>query len=221
MGPQSIAGNAPRTYRSELRQQQAEAIRSRVIEAASELFATHGYARTTLAKIASAAGVSNETVQGQGSKAALMVAAIEYVAFGVSGGNILNLDSGRKLQAAASASDAVDVIVATQTDVHERTARLALALIGAADSDPELDQYLVGLIAGVNLQIRRVLEVYQGRGWLRDDVPFHELVETATVLSSVETYLRITHRDGWAVADYRAWLRRMLTEAVFRSPQAV
>jgi hypothetical protein len=39
------------------------------------------------------------------------------------------------------------------------------------------------------------------------------------VLSSVEVYLRITHRDGWPVDAYRAWARRMLAEAIFLSPQ--
>jgi hypothetical protein len=66
---------------------------------------------------------------------------------------------------------------------------------------------------------RRILEVYRDRGWLRDDVPFDELVETTAVLGSVQTYLRITHRDGCRVAAYRTWLRRMLAEAVFL-PQA-
>jgi hypothetical protein len=40
------------------------------------------------------------------------------------------------------------------------------------------------------------------------------------VLVSVETYLQITHRDGWRVAAYRTRLRRLLAETVFRPPQA-
>ena len=55
---------------------------------------------------------------------------------------------------------------------------------------------------------------------LRSDVPFDVLVETAAVICSVETYLRITYRDGWTVAAYKSWLRRMLAEAIFRPPQA-
>ena len=57
-------------------EQQAEQTRQRVVAAAAELFAAEGYARTTLAKIAAAAGVSTETVQTHGPKAALMVAAV-------------------------------------------------------------------------------------------------------------------------------------------------
>ena len=94
------------------------------------------------------------------------------------------------------------------------------ALIGAAAVDPELDAYLGELIAGVGRQVRRVLEVSRDRGWLRDDVPFAELVETTAVISSSETYTRMVHRDGWSLEAYRAWFRRMLDEVVLRPEPA-
>lgn len=191
-----------------------------MIAAAAELFAADGYARTTLAKIAAAAGVSTETVQGQGPKAALLIAAVEYAGLGVSGeSNVLNLDVGRELIASDDPVETIDFLVTAVTDVHKRTANLAPALFGGATSDPELDRYLDDFIAGINAQTRRVLEVYRDRGWLRDDVPFDELVETCAVLCSVETYLRMTHRDGWSSASYQAWCRRMLAESVFTAPR--
>ncbi|HEX4395124.1 MAG TPA: TetR family transcriptional regulator [Mycobacterium sp.] len=215
MPPESISTQT-RTYRSELRQQQAEQTRSRVVAAAAELFAADGYARTTLAKIAAAAGVSTETVQGQGPKAALLIAAAEFAGVGVSDEeNILNLGVGRQLIAIDDPREALDFVVSVVTDVHTRTAKLAPALFGGANSDPELDRYLDDFIAGINGQVRRVLDIFRDRGWLRDDVPFDELVETAAVVCSVETYLRITQRDGWSTDFYRAWCRRMLAETVF------
>jgi hypothetical protein len=96
---------------------------------------------------------------------------------------------------------------------------LAPALFGGASCDPELDRYLNDFVAGINGQVRRVLEVYRDRDWLRDDVPFDELVETVAVLCSVETFLRITQRDGWSADAYRSWCRRMLGEAIFGAPQ--
>ena len=219
MSPESIS-TQPRTYRSELRQQQAEQTRSRVVAAAAELFGADGYARTTLAKIAAAAGVSTETVQGQGPKAALLIAAVEFAGVGVSGEeNILNLDVGRKLIAFDDRGEALDFLVTAITDVNIGTAKLALALFGGAASDPELDRYLNNLIASINGQVRRVLEVFRERGWLRGDVPFDELVETVAVLCSVETYLRMAHRDGWSVDAYRAWCRRVMAETIFVAPR--
>jgi AcrR family transcriptional regulator len=221
MPPQSISKKTSRAYRSELRQQQAEATRSRILVVAAELFAAEGYARTTLAKIAAAAGVSPETVQGLGPKAALLIAAIEHAAVGVAGeDDILNLEIGRKLLAIDDYKQAVDFFVANVAELNERTAHLARALLGGSGSDPELDRYRTHLIASINSQLRRILEVHRDRGWLRDDVPFDELVQTLAVLGSVETYMRIVNTAGWSVPAYREWLRRLLTETVFVSPQA-
>ncbi len=227
MGSQSIdlareaAPRPTRAYRSELRQRQAEETRLHVVAAAAGLFAELGYARTTLAKIAAAAGVSTETVQAHGPKAALMIAAVEYAAFGVTGDhNVLDLELGRRFVAITERDEAVDFLVAEQAAVHQRSAPVTQALLGAAAVDPELDGYLGELIAGVGRQVRRVLDVSRERGWLRDDVPFDELVETAAIISSIETYTRMVHRDGWSPDAYRAWFRRMLDEVVLRAEPA-
>jgi AcrR family transcriptional regulator len=218
MPAKSITAHVPRTYRSELRRQQAEATRTRVLATAAELFATEGYAATTLGKIAAAAGVSAETVQAHGPKAALLIAAIEYAALGVSGEeNLLNLDIARQLLGIEDFDESLDFYVAAQTEVHERTARLAPALFGGASIDAELDNYLTRLIASTTLQFRRLLEAHRERGWVREDVAFDEIVETGAVICSVETFLRITRRDEWTVESYRKWLRRMLVENVFIS----
>jgi len=211
--------NGTRSYRSDLRREQAEQTRSRIVAAAAELFAAQGYARTTLAKIAAAAGVSAETVQGHGPKAALIIAALEHAAVGVTDeGNLLNLDKGRAFLSLDDRDEALDYLVAMATEIHEQTARLSRAVIGAAASDPELDQYLKKLVTSITGQCRRVLAICRDRGWLREDVPFNELVETTAVLTSVDTWLRITYYDGWSVARYRRWVRRMVAETIFRRP---
>jgi AcrR family transcriptional regulator len=207
---------APRRYRSKLRRQQAEATRSLVVATAARLFATDGYARTTMAKIAAEAGVSAETVQSQGPKAALLIAAIEYSAVGVADEeNLLDLDVGRALLAIDDREEALDFVVGLQADVHGRTAQLAKAVNAGAHADAALGRYLKDLTASVNRQIERVLTHFGEKGWLRDDVPFDELVETAAVVGSVETYLRMTDQDGWSVDAYRSWCKRMLAETVF------
>jgi AcrR family transcriptional regulator len=216
--PKSIS--KPRSYRSTLRQQQAEATRARILAAAAELFATEGYARTTLAKIAAAAGVSAETVQAQGPKAALFIAAVEYAGLGVAGEtNVFNLDAGRDLLTLKDFDEAVDHVVDAAADIHQKTAPLAPAAFGGANADPELEQYLNDLFASVKQQMHRILSVFGDRGWLRNDVPLDELLETVAVVFGVETYLRITARDGWSVDAYRRWARRMFVETVLAAPR--
>lgn len=130
--------------------------------------------------------------------------------------NVLNLEVGRRFLAIRDCDEAIDYLAAAQTEVHERTAKLALALFGGATADPELDRYLTDFIVGINQQTQRILGVSRDRGWLREDVPFDELVETVTVIGGVETYLRITDRDGWTASRYKAWIRRIYAETVFR-----
>jgi hypothetical protein len=97
-----------------------------------------------------------------------------------------------------------------------RVLRPGAALVaGAAASDAELNRYVDELFAGVTDQIRRILTILRDRGWLRDDVPLDELVVTSTVLSGIETFLRVTRRDGWSVARYRSWLRRTAAETIW------
>ncbi|UXA18962.1 TetR/AcrR family transcriptional regulator [Mycobacterium sp. SMC-4] len=219
MSYRSISGagaKAPaRRYRSTLRRQQAEQTRLDVVTAAAALFAEHGYAGTTLAKIAAAAGVSVETVQSHGPKAALMIAAVEYAAFGETGDrDILDSEIGEQLSQIEDPEAALDYLVALQTELHSRSAHPARALFGGAAVDPTLDRYLDELLTGIKRQMRRVLVLFRERGWLREDLPFDDLVETAALLADVQTYLKIVDRSRWSDQAYRTWLRRMLAETV-------
>jgi AcrR family transcriptional regulator len=210
-----------RVYRSELRQQQAEQTRLKVIAAAAELFGTLGYARTTFAKIAAAAGVSAETVQANGPKAALLKAAAEYVLLGAADKkDVFDLEMGQRVLAIGDRDEAISYLTTEVCEMYARGASLWLALAGAATMDPDLRSYHADSVAGVTYQYGRLLDVCRDRGWLRDDIPFDELVETAAVLASPETYQRIVHHDGLGVDAYQRWLRRMVIETVFSAKQS-
>jgi AcrR family transcriptional regulator len=204
-----------RVYRSELRRQQAVQTRARVIAAAAELFATQGYAGTTFAKIAAAAGVSPQTVQAHGPKASLLKAAAEYVSLGESDrDDVFDLELGRALMAADDRDAGFGSMVQVLSDMYERGASLWLALSAAAVDDPELRRYHAKWVADITAQGRRLLEVCRDRGWLRDDIPFDDLVTTTAVVTSPETYQRLVHHGGFSAAAYRKWVVRMLNETV-------
>jgi len=214
--PQQSIGRS-RAYRSDLRQRQAADTRRRILEVAAELFADLGYARTTMTKIATAAGVSPETVQAHGPKAALMIASLEYAAFGVEGDqNVLELDYGRTFLGFDDVDDAVTYIVDVQAEVHGRSARLFDSLRSAAAGDPQLERYLADLVVGIGRQNRRIMEAVRDRGWLRDDVPFKELTEWAALISSVDAYDRMVRHDGFSVAAYKRYLRAALDAMILK-----
>jgi len=67
-----------RKYSSPLRDEQAARTRSRILDAASDLFLERGYGRTTMKDIADSAGVARDTVHAVfGSKARVLTALID------------------------------------------------------------------------------------------------------------------------------------------------
>ena len=70
-------------YVSPLREAQAAETRRRVLDSAARVFATGGYAGTSMTRIAADAGVSVETVKQNGSKPALLLAAFSQAFSGV------------------------------------------------------------------------------------------------------------------------------------------
>lgn len=76
-----MAAKVKRTYESSRRQEQAAETRRRIIDAADELFVERGYGRTTLADIATGAGVAVETVYATFGTKVELLRRVWYVRF--------------------------------------------------------------------------------------------------------------------------------------------
>ena len=68
---------ARRAYRSPIREKQAQSTRTAILDAAARSFADAGYAGTTMKDIAERVGVSVQSVHLFGTKASLLLAAID------------------------------------------------------------------------------------------------------------------------------------------------
>jgi AcrR family transcriptional regulator len=126
------------SYHSPRRQQAAAATREAIIEAALELFACQGYARTTVAQIAEAAQVAANTVYTSvGGKPQLLAAITE--------GGTGDPDVAETLSAVARATDPADVIRLTATGtrrVNQRRAKAVAVLLDSAQADPAAAEML-------------------------------------------------------------------------------
>jgi AcrR family transcriptional regulator len=120
------------SYHSPRRQQAAAATREAIIEAAQELFATQGYARTTVAQIAEAARVAANTVYTSvGGKPQLLAAITE--------GGTSDPDVAETLTAVAQTTDPAEVIRLTAAGtrrVNQRHAIAVAVLLDSAQADP-------------------------------------------------------------------------------------
>lgn len=202
-----MSETAPRSYRSELRTRQAKETRSRIVAAASRLFSSRGYQATTIAAIAREAGVSPETVKTSASKAELLIAAFEVTFSGSEGAEtltdtevgsgVLDLPDDRFL-------DAVLTQIAT---ANARGHALWTVLLGAALSDPVVDEALRGILTHRRADFARLVDELTSRG-IASDVPDPQAAAAAiSFLLSPEGYQQLVVQSGWSEQRYTSWLR--------------
>ena len=207
--PMSISRSRQKRVGAALR----EDTRNRLLEAAAEEFSANGYAGSTVARLAAAAGVSVQTLYlAWGSKRALLRAYMENALAG-------DLESpehaGRRFTGMAP-RERLTELAAVVADVAERAATGWKLYRDAAAVDPEIAadwQELQSLR-------HRTLSTILG------DVPVSALVEgltpqkaidTAWVIASPESYELLVRRLGYTLAEFRVWMEETLGAAILAS----
>jgi len=206
---------AVRPYRSDLRQRQAAQTRVRVVEAAVTLFGRQGYSATTFAQLAEEAGVSVKTVQEHGPKSALLQAAMELSSFGVEGEtDFFATDLGQTFLQRRDPSELATMTGEAMLAINAPSAGLWMTVVGASHGDEELSRFQAKMLSQIRAQVEHVLRYVDGRGWLRSDVPFDDLVEAFCVITCVETYVRFVQHDGKSPDEYKSFVARTVRETI-------
>ena len=194
----------PRSYRSPRRAAQAAQTRQVVLEAARTLFAERGWSGTGVRDVATAAGISVETVYAAvGTKAALFRAAYEGTIVGDNdptplADRAMFRAMGEGVDVAERAAVAAELI----TTIHRRSIGLSRALREGAASDPELAGILATDEAHRWTDDRRGMELV-----LRRPVTAAE-VDAFWAVTSPEVYDLLTRRRGWADERYATFVAR-------------
>ena len=195
-----------RSYHSELRAEQAQRTRERIMQAAAHEFGTSGYQATTMAAIARSAGVSTETVKAAGSKAELLIRSFETV-FALQEG----ADSLADSPAAAGLLDAreatvLNAVIDVIASANARSRRLWTQLVAASLSDRLVDQALQRLLASRRRDYRLLVDELDARGLVRPDVDAEPAAAELSFLMSPEGYQQLVDQTGWTETRYREWL---------------
>ncbi len=199
MGPDV---NLVRRYDSRGRREQARRTRRRVLRAAQRLFLTDGYAGTTIAAIALAAGVSSETVYKAFGNKPGVVRAIHARAL-AGEGRIRTARQSDEMRARESDPRTIIQNWGTfATQVMPRVAPILLLVRSAAASAPELaalweeleDQRLERMTENA----RHLLD----GGHLREGCTLEEARDVLWAYTSPELYERLVLRQGWPVDRY-------------------
>ncbi|WP_193609806.1 TetR family transcriptional regulator [Nocardioides lijunqiniae] len=202
-----------RRYDATGRRERAARTRATIYRAAFELFSERGYAGTTIADIAAAAGVSSETIHKMGPKSSLLDGAREVAVFDDSDiASVGDTDVMGRVAAQGSFPAAVEVLVDFYAVSNRRAARFWVSWRAAASEEPAVAEAWQVEMASARRAFEASIAFGRSRGWLRDDVEDQELAATLWLLASAETYVRLTADAGLDEDGYRAWLRRSLLE---------
>lgn len=186
--------------------QRSEVTRTRILDAANALLLERGYHGVGLASVASAAGVSRQTVYDQfGSKSGLlraMVARSEEVA-----GLPRLLERVRsETRGVAMLRAFLDAVVAVEPQVYPFS-RLVYA---ARLDDPVAAELWEWRLRSRHEGMRRVMERLASEGRLRLGVSVEEATDVAWATASPHQYEYLVIAQGWSIERYRAHLEQSI-----------
>jgi AcrR family transcriptional regulator len=206
-------GQARRRYNAEGRRAQARATRERILETARALFVEHGYAGTSVAQIAAAAGVSAPTVfAGFTSKVNLLKEATETTLVGDAGPVPLHeRPSMRHVHDGATASEVLMRLADLIAELAPRVCPVFAVVLAAADADPEIARLARTLDEQRLAGATQLATTVMARLGDNDPERFAEVRDTIWTMNSPQLYGLLVVQRGWSPERYGAWIARTLT----------
>jgi AcrR family transcriptional regulator len=211
--PRATAAQVRRRPATDGRTRRAVATRAKIAAAATTLFVEQGYATTTIAAVARAAGVGVQTVYySYASKAEILVGAIDHAI------------DGADARAGSRPDPAEQPWVQTALAAEDPARRLFLHVRGAADllgrAGPLLDVVRV-VAAGESLvqaawqeqeerrraAHRALIASYPEDGGHRD---VEQAVDVAALTLGPEAWDALVRRGGWSGLAWTRWAHRTL-----------
>ena len=207
-----------RSYHSPLRADQARQTRQRVLEAAFDLFAEHGYAGTTIAAVAERAGVSPETIYlTVGSKRGLLEGVIETTIAG--DGDPPGQEDGLWAEIAElpNATERLARMVDYSCTILARTRPIHSVIRGAADKETFAEALSSRLLKDrLKAQTERVRR-HLGDD-LRKSLSATDAGERYCALAGPDLYYTLTVELGWTADQHRKWLNNLLATELLEPP---
>ncbi len=195
--------------------------RDKLLHAAAEEFAEHGYTGTTVAAVAARAGVSLRTLYtAWGSKRQLLRAYVEYT---MTGSATAVTDGTWAPQLQSLLADEVDAerqlrrVAYIFRDVAERMA-LPWRLMrdaAAVDADVADDQAELG-----RQRRKSMTSLLHGidHTWLRPGLTLDQAIDTLMVIASPQAYETLVAASGYSLDDFEEWVATTLIAALLRPP---
>ncbi|HEX7211309.1 MAG TPA: helix-turn-helix domain-containing protein [Propionibacteriaceae bacterium] len=207
-----VMADKTRTYSSTLRADQARQTKKRIVDAAAELFAEHGYAGTTIDAVASAAGVSRKTVfDSVGGKAQLMKLAYDFAIVGDDEPvPLIDRPEIRAMLAEPDYAKRLAMYASLVVGIDRRLSSAWRAFEGAATSDPEAAKLYVAMVQQRRGAMQEAAQMFADAGALRPDLDIDVAADLMWFYNDPSLYDKLVRQRGWSVDRFQAWLTEAL-----------
>jgi TetR/AcrR family transcriptional regulator, regulator of autoinduction and epiphytic fitness len=209
-----------RQYTSTLRQEQAAATRGRIVRAAAQLFADHGYSQTTIDQIAERAGVARPTVYTAfPGKPALLKQAVDVLLAG-DDAPIRVRDRPWVEEALRQRDPRAMLELQARNDrmINERIAPLYEAVRNASATDDNIADLYATLkherLAGARITV----DALAALGPLRDGLDLAAATDILWVLKDPALWTALVTDRAWPAERYQAWLAGAMQDSLLPAP---
>jgi AcrR family transcriptional regulator len=212
-----------RRYNSPRRREQAAATRRQVLQAAQRLFEQHGYAATSMAAIASEAGVSLKTAYLAFETKSGLLRALWHLLLR---GDEESVPVGERpwFRAVLEEPDPT-----RQLRLNVRNAKLVRARIGpllevirnAAAHDPEIDALWRRIQTEFYDNQRSVVEALHRKRALKSGLGVARATDILWTLNHPSVYRLLVTDRGWTPDQHERWLADLLSSQLLAGGEAV
>jgi len=203
------------TYHAPGREAAAQNTRRKIHNAARQLFLAQGYAATSIAQVAQAAGVTDRTVYlAFGNKVGLLESVMGIATVG----DDLPVPLAARARMAeilqAQPRQQIELIAAWNTEISARMAGLSEMADAAAHADPEIKVLRDASRQRRLGDFRLMAQSLADKGTLRPGLTVDEAADILYTLNWDALYGVLVLQRGWSPDWYRAWLTQMLETAL-------
>lgn len=194
------------------RDRQAAETRREILDAARRLFAEHGYAQTSMAQIAAAAGVSVQTIYDSvGAKASLVAALNDRIDeegdVAALAGRIPTTTDGRQL---------LEVPIAICRNINERVGDIAGVVFGVGTGEPAMEALRVEGLRRHHEGCARLAGRLAEVGALRDGLDVRETGDVIAAMTHPTLARTYVHDYGWTWPRWHDWTLETLATLLLR-----
>ena len=199
------------------RRDRAKATQGRIVKAAYRLFCAQGYAGTTMAQIAEAAGVAVQSVYFTfHTKATLLSRAYDFAVMGEEEPRIPQLQAWyQAMTAEPDVTQALRHFVTGVGEITRRVTPLALAAQVAADGDPDTARVIAVHDRMQADAYREVVKLLGAKAALRPGLSLERGTDLLLLYAGTDVYHVMVEMRGWSHDEFLEWTAQTLADQLF------